>query len=125
MNTHVQEHRDYGFVIGLFAGTVVGAGLMMWLAPRMASELRQRASDSARRLSQRASEQYQGATSRVSEAVDELARKAQDVRDDVADAVARGAHEVERVATAVKTDRAADTRRHSAADRSAFPARSL
>jgi len=125
MNAHVQEYRDYGFVIGLFAGTVVGAGLLMWLAPRMASEVRDRLTDSARSLGQRAADQYQGATSRVSDAVDELTRKGQDVRDDVADAVARGAHEVERVATAAKTDRVAETRRHSAADNSASKARSL
>ena len=37
MNAHTHEHQDYGFVIGLFAGTFVGAGLMMWLAPRTAS----------------------------------------------------------------------------------------
>jgi len=125
MNAHVQERRDYGFVIGLFAGTVVGAGVLMWLAPRMASEVRNRVTDSARNLRKRASEQFEGATSRVSDAVDELTRKGQDVRDDVADAVARGAHEVERVATAVKTDRAAETRRHSAADSSASKSRSL
>jgi hypothetical protein len=79
----ISEHRDHGFVMGLFAGTFVGAGLMMWLAP----------------------------------AVDRLSRKAQGVRDDVADAVARGAHEVERVATAAKSDRA-EVRNHSSADRS-------
>ena len=45
---YTQEHGDYGFVIGLVAGTVVGAGLMMWLAPRTGSELRQRMADSAR-----------------------------------------------------------------------------
>ena len=113
-NAHMQEPRDYGFVIGLFTGTLVGAGLMMWLAPRTASELRERATDSARRLGKRASEQYQ----QVGDAVGELTRNAQSVRDEVADVVARGAHEVERVATAVKTDRVVDTRKHSAADRS-------
>jgi gas vesicle protein len=103
MHTHTQEHRDYGFVVGLLTGTFVGAGLAMWLAPRTASELRQRMRDSARSVGERASEQYQQASTRVGEAVDELARKGQGVRDDVADAVARGAHEVERYATAAKT----------------------
>jgi len=125
MNAHTHEHRDYGFVIGLVTGTFVGAGLMMWLAPRMASELRQRMTDSARSLGQRAAEQYQQASTRVGEAVDELARKGQGVRDDAADAVARGAHEVERYATAAKTERVAETRKHSAADRSASKPRSL
>jgi len=105
MNAQTQEHRDYRFAIGLLTGTVVGAGLMMWLAPRSASELRQRVTDSARGLGKQASEQYRQASTRVGEAVDELSRKGQGLRDDVAEAVARGAHEVERYATAAKSDR--------------------
>ncbi len=108
MNTNPQEHRDCSFVVGLVAGTVVGAGLMMWLAPRMASELRQRVTDQARNLSRRASERYERTSARVGEAVDDLTRKGQGVRDEVAGAVARGAHEVERYATAAKSDRGTD-----------------
>ena len=119
MNTHTQQHRDYGFVIGLLTGTFVGAGLAMWLAPPSPSELRRQMTDSARSLGKRISEQYQQGSARVGEAVDEVIRKGQDVRDEVADAVARGAHEVERHATAAKTDRIAGTRKHSPADRSA------
>lgn len=81
MNTPLQERRDHGFAIGLLTGTFVGAGLMLWLAPRMITELRQR----------------------VTASVDDLTRKGQGVRDDVADVVARGAHEVERFAIAAKT----------------------
>jgi gas vesicle protein len=92
MNTQMQERRDYGFAIGLLTGTCVGAGLMMWLAPRMVSELRQQVTDSAKGLS-----------TRVADAVDDLARKGQGVRDGVADVVARSAHEVERFAVAAKT----------------------
>ncbi|OFW18831.1 MAG: hypothetical protein A3H97_14255 [Acidobacteria bacterium RIFCSPLOWO2_02_FULL_65_29] len=114
MNAHTQEHRDHGFVIGLLTGTFVGAGLMMWLAPRTASELRQRVTDSAKRLGERASEQYQQASTGVGAAVDELTRKGRGVRDDVADVVARGAHEVERYAVAAKSDRIAEIRKHSA-----------
>jgi gas vesicle protein len=110
MNAQTQEHRDYGFVIGLLTGTFVGAGLAMWLAPRLGSELRERVTESARGLGQRASEQYQQASTRVGEAVDELTRKGQAVRDDVAEAVARGAHEVERYATAAKSGRVTEAR---------------
>jgi hypothetical protein len=39
--------------------------------------------------------------------------------------VARGAHEVERYATAAKSDRVAEARKHSAADRSASKPHSL
>ena len=110
MNAPTQEHEeqeqsDHGFVIGLVTGTLVGAGLAMWLAPRLASELRERMTDSARSLGKRAAEQYQQASTGVGEVVDELTRKGQSIRDDVANAVVRGAHEVERYATAVKTDR--------------------
>ena len=125
MDTHTQAHGDFGFVIGLLAGTVVGAALVMWLTPRSASELRHRVVESARGVGKRASDQYRQATTRVGEAVDELTRKGQDVRDEVAEAVARGAHEVERFATATKTDRAPESRKHSAADRSSSRSRSL
>ena len=102
-NVDVQPPRRYGFGIGLLAGAFAGAGLMMWLAPRMGSELRQRATDTARRVRERATEKYQEVSNHVSETVDELTRKGQDVRDDVAGTVARGAREVERFATAAKT----------------------
>src|SRR5207249_868674 len=110
MNARTQEHRDYGFVIGVLTGTLVGAGLMMWLAPRLASDLHQRMTDSARGLGKRASQLYQQASTRVGETVDELAPKGQGVRDDVAEAVARGAHEVERSATAAKSGHMTEVR---------------
>jgi len=120
-DTHAdaKESRHYGFVIGLVTGTVAGAGLMLWLAPHTASEVRKRVTDSARNLGKRASEQYEQASTRVGEAVDELSRNGHGVLDGVADAVARGAHEVQRYATAAKTDHVAEPRKHSAAHRSA------
>jgi gas vesicle protein len=124
MNERTQSRPDYGFVIGLVAGTLVGAGLAMWLTPRSASALREQVADSARRLGQRASQEYRQASSRLGEAVDELPRKADNVRDDVAEAVARGAHDVERYAAAA-SDRVAKARQHPQADRSASTAPSL
>jgi gas vesicle protein len=103
MSTDTQAHRGYGFAVGLLTGTFVGTGLMMWLAPRMASEVRQRVADSAKGLGKRTSDGYQQATARVGETVDELARAGQGVRDDVADVVVRGARKVERYATAAKS----------------------
>ena len=118
MTLQTFPYRDYRFAIGLLTGAVVGAGLALWLTPQSASELRQRVSDSARRLGKRASDEYRDAATRVGEAVGELTRTGQDVRDDIADRVARGAHQVERFATSAKSDRP-DVSKHLAADRSA------
>ena len=64
--------------------------------------MRQCATDSARRLGERMSDGYEQASARVGESVDELTKRGQAVRNDVADAVVRGAREVERAATAIK-----------------------
>ena len=103
MDTHTQEPRHYGFVVGLMAGTFVGAGLALWLAPRAAAELRERIGDSAKTFGQRASERVQQANSQIVETVGELTRTGQGVRDNVAEVVARSAREVERFATASST----------------------
>lgn len=101
-NTRVP--RNYGFPIGLAAGTVIGAGLMMWLAPRSASELRDRVGDSAREFGLKASERLDQASAFVGETVSQVTRTGQSVRNDVAGAFARGAHEVERLAVAARID---------------------
>ena len=85
MTVQTNERRSHGFAIGLLTGTFVGAGLAMWLAPRTASELRERMIDSAKELGLQASERFEQVSSRVGEAVDELTRKGEDVRDDVAE----------------------------------------
>ncbi len=103
MDTQAQEHRNYGFAIGLLTGAFVGAGLALWLAPRGASELGERLTDSARSLGERASERLHEVNARVGEAVDELTHTGQGVRDEVAGVVARSAREVERFATASST----------------------
>ena len=125
MDAHTREHPDYGFVIGLLTGTVVGAGLVMWLAPRSASELGERIGDSARSLGEQASARYRQASARVGEAVDELTRKGQDVVDEAADAVTRVATE-ELPATPTRSGRVTATRvGSSAADRSVSKPHSL
>ncbi len=117
MNSDSQPRRDYRLILGLLTGTFVGAGLAMWLAPRAAAELRDRLTDAATGLRQRASERYQQASARAGDAIDDVTRKAQGVRDDVADGVARGAHEVERLATAAKSERAGESRKPVGIDR--------
>jgi gas vesicle protein len=112
MTEDTRSCGDHRFLIGLLTGSVVGAGVAIWFAPRVASELRRRVTDSAKKLSDRASERYQQVSTRVDEAVDDLTKKGQGVRDNMADAVVRGAHEVERIATAAKADHVTDTRKH-------------
>ena len=104
MTADTQDRRDHTFLIGLLTGTFVGAGLAIWLVPRLASELRQRMTDSARELSKLTSDRYQQVGARAGEVVDDLAKKGQTVRNDMADAVVRGAREVARQATAFKTE---------------------
>jgi len=124
MNSYTQERRDNGFVIGLLAGTCLGAGLAMLFAPGSGSDLRQQMADTAKDLGERASHQYQQVSTRVGEAVEDVTRKGQDVRDDVVAAVARGAQEVGQFATAQST-RATEARKHSASDRPAAKPHSL
>ena len=96
------RHQAYGFGLGLLTGACVGAGLALWFAPRLASELRERVTDSAKHLGQRVGDRYDQVSVRLAQAADEVTRKGQDVRDNVADAVAHGAREVERYAMAAK-----------------------
>jgi gas vesicle protein len=103
MNSRTEQSGNIGFLIGLITGGVVGAGLAIALAPRLASELRQRVKESAADLSHAASQGYQEVGARIAAVVDGATAKGQSVRDDVADAVGRGAHEVEQFAMAVKT----------------------
>jgi gas vesicle protein len=95
-----------GFLLGLVAGTLVGAGAAVWLAPRMRAAIRQRATDSASALGAKASKRYKAASRLAGDALDDLTHRGQRVRDDVADAVAHGADEVSRRATALKSGRA-------------------
>jgi gas vesicle protein len=66
------EREDGGgsFLMGLLAGTVLGAGLGMLFAPKPGSELRSQLSEQAGRLRTSATDGYQHATEKVSQIVD-------------------------------------------------------
>ena len=125
MNTRIQDNdRNHGgsFLMGLITGSAIGAGLVIYFAPRLASELRQRVTDSTTDLRNVASEGLQHVAVRVADAVDRVAnvaddvtRRGQAVRDDVADAVGRGAHEVGRSAREVEHFAKASKTGHRAA----------
>jgi gas vesicle protein len=86
MNEQTPHSGNYGFLAGLLTGTVVGAGVALWLTPTATAEARGRLTASARRLG------------------DDLRTRTDGIRDQVAGAVARGAHEVEQFAVTAKND---------------------
>jgi len=66
------EREDGGgsFLMGLLAGTVLGAGLGMLFAPKAGAELRNQLSDQAGKLRATANDTYQQATDKVGQIVD-------------------------------------------------------
>jgi gas vesicle protein len=111
MNTRVQNDGGSNFLLGLITGGVIGASLAIAFAPRLAKELRQRVTAAANDFSDSASKSYRDASARVADAadrvvdaVDGVTARGQAVRDDMADAVGRGAREVEKFAMASKSD---------------------
>jgi gas vesicle protein len=66
------EREDGGgsFLMGLLAGTVLGAGLGMLFAPKAGSDLRNQLNDQAGRLKATANDTYQQASDKVSQIVD-------------------------------------------------------
>jgi gas vesicle protein len=72
VKSQTQSPPPSGFVVGLAAGALVGAGLAIWLAPRLRSELRERVTGSAKDIGRRASDHYEHARNRFGEAVDAL-----------------------------------------------------
>lgn len=89
----IPEPRYFTFAMGLAAGAVVGAGVTMWLAPRMALEIRERVTDSARTLGARASKHVEHTSSRLADAVNDVSRIGRAVGDDVGAALSRGVDE--------------------------------
>lgn len=102
MTTRIDNDGN-GFFLGLIVGGAIGAGLAIAFAPKLAKELRQRVVASANELSDAAAKTYRDAGSRVSDVVDDVTARGNAVRDDMADAVGRGARQVEKLAMASKS----------------------
>jgi hypothetical protein len=66
------EREDGGgsFLMGLLAGTVLGAGLGMLFAPKAGNELRNQLGEQAGRIRSTANDTYQQASEKVSQIVD-------------------------------------------------------
>ena len=65
-----REEGGGSFLMGLLAGTVLGAGLGMLFAPKAGAELRSQLVDQTGKLREKADQSYQQATEKVSQIVD-------------------------------------------------------
>lgn len=65
-----REEGSGSFLMGLLAGTVLGAGLGMLFAPKAGSELRGQLGEQATRLRSTANDAYGAASEKVSQMVD-------------------------------------------------------
>jgi len=65
-----RDDRGGSFLMGLLAGTILGAGLGMLFAPKSGSELRSQIGDQAGRLRDAANETYTQASGKVGHMVD-------------------------------------------------------
>jgi len=86
---HDTEGGGAGFMMGLVAGTVLGAGLGMLLAPRAGADLRGQIGQQAREFGNRASEQYHRATQTASD----WAERGREMVGQAREAVSHGAEE--------------------------------
>lgn len=102
MNGQTRPHQTNVFLTGLALGSMVGAGVALWLAPKAAAEIKARATGSLRSLGQSATNRYRSAEHRVAQAIDGITRTGQGYRDDMCDSVARAAQDVEHGAQAVQ-----------------------
>jgi gas vesicle protein len=84
------EGGGAGFMMGLLAGTVLGAGLGMLLAPKAGADLRGQIGQQARDFGNKASEQYR----RASETASGWAERGRDIVNQAREAVSHGAEEV-------------------------------
>jgi gas vesicle protein len=85
-----REEGGGSFLMGLLAGTVLGAGLGMLFAPKAGSELRSQLTESAGQLRSRAEDFGQQASEKVSQIVDR-GREAYDrARSSVSDMASTG-----------------------------------
>ena len=78
-----------GFMMGLLAGAVLGAGIGMLLAPKSGTDLRGQLGEQAKHFGDKASEQYR----RASETASNWAERGRDMVQQARSAVQRGVEE--------------------------------
>jgi gas vesicle protein len=102
MNQRVDTGSLNGFILGVITGGFIGAALTVAFAPKVAAQVRQRVRASAADLREVAARSYEDTSTRIADAIDGIAARGESLRNDAADAVASGARQVERLATASK-----------------------
>ena len=102
-DTGMQTTPRPGFMIGLLTGGIVGAVLAFAFAPRAGADLRRSVVGTAKKLGSAASDRYQDASALVGDAAAQVGNQARTVRDDGAEAVVSGAHDIARFATSTKS----------------------
>jgi len=85
-----REEGGGSFLMGLLAGTVLGAGLGMLFAPKAGSELRSQLADQTGKLREKADQSYQQATEKVSQIVDRGREAYDKARSSVSNMAAQG-----------------------------------
>jgi len=77
------EREDGGgsFLMGLLAGTVLGAGLGMLFAPKAGAELRTQLGEQAGRLKTQATDGYQQASEKVTDKVSQIVDRGREAYD--------------------------------------------
>jgi gas vesicle protein len=76
-----REDGSGSFLMGLLAGTVLGAGLGMLFAPKTGSELRNQLGEQAGRLRSTATDGYQQASEKVTEKVSQMVDRGREAYD--------------------------------------------
>jgi len=105
------EREDGGgsFLMGLLAGTVLGAGLGMLFAPKAGAETRKQLSEQANRLRSTAGDTYQQAAEKISHASQQATEKINQASEKVSQIVDRGREAYERARTGSPATSAAAT----------------
>jgi gas vesicle protein len=96
------EREDGGgsFLMGLLAGTVLGAGLGMLFAPKAGAEVRKQLSEQATRLRSTAADTVQQASEKIGHASQHASEKIGQASDKVSQIVDRGREAYDRAKTA-------------------------
>ena len=95
------EREDGGgsFLMGLLAGTVLGAGLGMLFAPKAGAEVRKQLSEQASRLRSTATDTYNQASEKIGQTYNQASEKLNQASERVGQIVDRGKEAYERART--------------------------